>query len=354
MYAARYAGDEEYPELLDQGLEKYPANPTILYLKSMIKHGKHDNQEGRRFLERAIALDPHYADPWFSLVIYYMDDGDEERIDYALRRILDSGYIQDEVMDYCYNLLMSVDENAIIISNGDNDTYPIWILTRILKIRPDVTVANRSLLNTDWYPIYLIKNGLPSFTTKRELTDIRSTTINKIKGNKMKIPPTGPFGDTLIIKIIESAGKAGRPVYFAPTLYRTEKLKESADKGSNLGLVTLVTPSKDSYANQLRRTYRIWLDKFRTDGLNSWRLRHSSKTDAGLNIISNYAMCLARDLESLKLHAPEFRKVLFQWHLDHTDKLLSEGISDLVQQAWCNQTDIDEINNWCKQKGIKP
>ena len=93
----------------------------------------------------------------------------------------ESGVVQDEVMDYCYNLLASLDENAIIITNGDNDTYPIWILTRVLRIRPDVIVANRSLLNTDWYPLYLIKQGLPSFIAKRELNDLRKAIISKIK-----------------------------------------------------------------------------------------------------------------------------------------------------------------------------
>jgi hypothetical protein len=33
MYAARYAGDPGYSELLDRWLKKYPANPTLLYLK---------------------------------------------------------------------------------------------------------------------------------------------------------------------------------------------------------------------------------------------------------------------------------------------------------------------------------
>ncbi|MCP4583001.1 MAG: hypothetical protein GY839_15440 [candidate division Zixibacteria bacterium] len=354
MYAARYAGDEDYKELLEQGLEKYPANPTILYLKSQEKHGKHDNQEGRRFLETAIALDPNYADPWFSLVIHYMDDGDEERIDFALRRILESGVVQDEVMDYCYNMLLSVEENAIIISNGDNDTYPIWILTRILKIRPDVTVANRSLLNTDWYPLYLIKQGIPSFIAKRELTDLRESIIAGIRGNKQTIPPTGPFGDTLILKIIESAEHAERPVYFAPTLYVTKDLKKIAKNGRLLGLVTLVTSARISYAKQLRQSFNEWLDNFRTGGLNSWRLRYSSKTDAGFQLISNYACGLATCLDSLKVYAPNLRGALFQWHLRHLDKLPAKAICEHVLPAWCRQTDIDEIKRWCKEKGIKP
>lgn len=53
-------------------------------------------------------------------------------------------------LDHARNMLATCDKNAILITNGDNETYPLWYIQEVEGYRTDVRIFNYNLLGTDW------------------------------------------------------------------------------------------------------------------------------------------------------------------------------------------------------------
>ncbi len=67
--------------------------------------------------------------------------------------------------DFAWDLLQSVEPYAILVTAGDNDTFPLWYMQEVEGVRRDVLVANLSLMNTDWHVRQLRRRQLFPFDT---------------------------------------------------------------------------------------------------------------------------------------------------------------------------------------------
>ncbi|MBK6876575.1 MAG: tetratricopeptide repeat protein [Ignavibacteria bacterium] len=160
--------------------------------------------------------------------------------------------------DYAYNILQSLEKDAIVITNGDNDTFPLWCLQAVYGIRTDVRIINLSLAQTDWYNLQL-KNERPygALTVPMTLSDAQLKKLQPVQWDEKKavtfdvpltaypdsmrnlpglptkitvnVPPTirqqsqnqvitaVKANDLLLIDIIK-ANKWERPIYFSITV----------------------------------------------------------------------------------------------------------------------------------------
>ena len=84
--------------------------------------------------------------------------------------------------DFAVDLLESVEPYGILITAGDNDTFPLWYAQEVESVRRDVTLANLSLMNTRWHLRQLRRRVTPDFDPSRAAALWRTRTWPKPEG----------------------------------------------------------------------------------------------------------------------------------------------------------------------------
>jgi hypothetical protein len=159
-------------------------------------------------------------------------------------------------LDYNYNLLASTDSNAVLFTNGDNDTYPCWILQQAIGTRRDVTVLNTYLLTRD--KPYLARK------LKEKNINLDLSKLPPMKNIRNYRDISG-FVKALAVGIHEKYPDV--PVYFSATTRPTERIKDLESRFYNVGLAYQYSDQAIDNIAYLRRNFetRYRLDYLRHD-----------------------------------------------------------------------------------------
>ena len=199
--------------------------------------------------------------------------------------------------DYAYNLLGSCQPDAIIFTNGDNDTFPLWYLQEVEGIRKDVRVVNLSLLNTGWY-IKQLHNMEPRVPTG--YTDVQADALLPIRWPEDKEVDLGGFTLPLksgqILRVQDRAAlniirtnRWQRPIYFAITVSPDNKL--GLDEHLKMESMALrLVQETGSNMIDLERSRALIMDHHLFRGLNDERIYKDENT---IKLLTNYAATFA-------------------------------------------------------------
>lgn len=283
-------------------------NVNMPYASKSSEHFRKAIEISPKYTGKKFVVDPYskIQSIWGSVAMTYLYNNNPDSAKWAFEYGQAVGGFYPAIMEYNKNIMASCEKNAILFTNGDNDTYPMWFLQFIEQYRTDITVVNLSLLNVPWY-IKQLKNSYP-FGENNLFLKLTDNEIDSLKANfweekmveiSVKHDPLNKEGkiawlvkptiddkairvqDLVLMEIFKS-NDWNRPVYFSTTVYGGNKI----GLDNYLMLEGLVSKLNSHYAeNSIEKLYSNLTEVYTYEGVND---KHIDYVEEMQNLYQNY------------------------------------------------------------------
>lgn len=209
--------------LANQILKLDPCNSHALHIKGDIANPQYwrknpllNDDSASYYYSKAVECDSAYGEAWKSIWIEAMKRGDSKLEELALIKLYETEFYTKPILSAAQWLLNDLPENAVLLTNGDMDTYPLLVLQTNKNIRTDVTIINVSMLNLKWYFKFVFnRHNIPMGFSSAEFKNLKRVVKEDGKMSKINKPMLKKWDELFLQK------KFLRPICFAVTIDTT-------------------------------------------------------------------------------------------------------------------------------------
>lgn len=160
-----------------------------------------DNTSALTYYMQGIKKDSTNGNLWELILFIALEQNNKELYTRGLKRLYTDGHFTKTALSLAKLYLMNLPENAILLTAGDMDTYPLLAVQEGENFRKDVLILNSNLLNLAWY-----------FTASCEMAELNhGLTKEQIEAVAPEKTPDGKYiyPNTQFIQILQDAKEKG-------------------------------------------------------------------------------------------------------------------------------------------------
>jgi hypothetical protein len=265
---------------------------------------------------KAAEINPNDERLFDAMMIHNLLTFNQTGFEHYCNELFKSNDLSAGILNWGYNVLSELDENAILFTVGDNDTYAGWIIQSVKNFRKDVTVVNTSLILID---------------------DYRNRLFQQLGYDKLdiKTPQTEEEYLANMNLIFSHFFKGRRPVYVATTTIHSFE-KDFGDKLYLTGLSYKYSESEFDNQSIIRRNYeKLYLLDY-LDQIFSYNISDLK----GEELNGMYLLSMIK---------------LYQQYEESEETAKKQHLQNLLLKIARQNGQLDEINQLLTQKkGSKP